>query len=80
MIIDGKPAEKYKPTQEATPCNQSELIKALGATTKTPSRCRRLEHDYTGSEAVLNDRGQVVGTTPVCAKCGVRFIDEAAWM
>jgi len=62
------------------PHEQSELIEGLGAVTLFecgPSKC---EHDYTGNEAVLNDRGQAVGGTTVCTKCGARAIDEAYWM
>jgi hypothetical protein len=57
-----------------------ELIEALGATTLFECGPIKCEHDYTGSEAVLNERGHVVGATTVCAKCGARAIDEAMWM
>lgn len=53
---------------------------ALGAMTLFECGPNKCEHDYSGEEAVLNDRGQVVGGTTVCTKCGARAIDEAYWM
>ena len=42
-----------------------------------PSKC---EHDYSGWEPLTENGRDALGGTAVCAKCGARAFDEAAWL